>query len=77
MLKKRDSMVLNWRKTVWLIEQVFISCGETNTAESEALYLSAIDCTLAWLKVGQLPLDSIGPIYPYLLFAAAHFLPRR
>ncbi|XP_014211303.1 importin-13 isoform X2 [Copidosoma floridanum] len=77
MTKQREIMIRNWRKTACFLEQIFLSCSIGNTPESEALYLLGVECTLSWLRIGQLPLDTIGPIYPHLLLSAAHFIPKK
>lgn len=40
-------------------------------------HLVAMECALSWLKVGQLPLEATGQIYPHLLTAAAFYAPIR
>ncbi|XP_011501749.1 PREDICTED: importin-13 [Ceratosolen solmsi marchali] len=76
-LKLRESILNNWCKTSWLLQQIFSTCTQMNDSNSNALYLSGIECTLSWLKLGQLPLNTIGQIYPHLLIAAARFIPNR
>lgn len=41
------------------------------------MHLLAMECALSWLKVGQLPLEATGQIYPHLLTAAAYYAPVR
>lgn len=41
------------------------------------MHLLAMECALSWLKVGQLPLEATGQIYPHLLTAAAYYAPAR
>lgn len=41
------------------------------------MHLLAMECALAWLKVGQLPLEATGQIYSHLLAAAAYYAPSR
>ncbi|XP_003423892.1 importin-13 isoform X1 [Nasonia vitripennis] len=76
-LKQRESILNNWCKAAWILQQIFSSCTQTNDNNSDALFLSGIECTLSWLKLGQLPLDTIGQIYPHLLLAAARYIPNR
>lgn len=41
------------------------------------MHLLTMECALCWLKVGQLPLEATGQIYPHLLAAAAYYAPSR
>ncbi|KAJ8687571.1 hypothetical protein QAD02_023365 [Eretmocerus hayati] len=76
-LKLGESVLVNWQKVSWILEQIFLTCSQMNDDTSNALYLSSIECTVSWLKLGPLPLDTIGRIIPHLLAAAARYLPNR
>ncbi|XP_058808570.1 importin-13 [Phymastichus coffea] len=75
--KIRDSIIVNFSKTVWILQQIFISCSQMNDDNSRALYLSGVECVLSWMKLGQFPLDIIGQLFPHLLIAATRYLPNR
>ncbi|XP_066597929.1 importin-13 [Prorops nasuta] len=73
--KLREGLIGNWPKTAWFLQQVFSLCN-TN-GQMNQLYILALECTLAWLKIGQLPLDITGQIYSHLAQAASHYVPQR
>ncbi|XP_034190209.1 importin-13-like protein cdm isoform X1 [Osmia lignaria lignaria] len=66
-----------WCKTAWLLQQVFSMCNPNSQDCDHELHLLALECTLCWQKVGQLPLEPTGLIYPHLLIAAAYYAPSR
>ena len=66
----------NWRKTAWILQQVLSSYNLKDNNNSD-LIATTLECTLSWLRIGHLPLDTIYPLYPYFLMAAAHYIPNR
>lgn len=68
---------MNWRKTGLILQQIFSSNNIQDSNTSDKLFSLTLDCTLSWFRIGQLPLDSIDPLYPYLLLAGAHYIPNR
>lgn len=75
--KLREALVNSWGKTAWFLQQVFSTCSSDAQNNDNTLYFLGLECTLAWLKIGQLPLETTGCIYPYLLVAASHYAPNR
>ncbi|KAL6260843.1 hypothetical protein P5V15_008368 [Pogonomyrmex californicus] len=71
------NLINSWCQTVWFLQQVFSMCNPDSQGNDSVLYSLALECAQAWLKVGQLPLETTGQIYPYLLVAAAHYAPNR
>ncbi|XP_015607837.1 importin-13 isoform X2 [Cephus cinctus] len=77
-IKLRDGLMGSWSKITCLLQQVFSSCDQSFSADSSnTLYILALECAMAWLKMGQLPLETTGRIYPQLLTAASRFVPSR
>jgi len=52
-------------------------CNPDSQGNDSILYSLGLECAQSWLKVGQLPLETTGQIYPYLLVAAAHYAPNK
>lgn len=52
-------------------------CNPNSQDIDNDMHLLAMECALAWLKVGQLPLEATGQIYSHLLAAAAYYAPSR
>ncbi|XP_011307271.1 importin-13 [Fopius arisanus] len=74
--KLRDNLVASWCKTSWLLRQVFTTYeGTPPQSSDDSLYLLSIECALAWLKVGPLPVDSLVDLYPHLVIAASNYVP--
>ncbi|EFN68181.1 Importin-13 [Camponotus floridanus] len=77
----RDAVVYlinSWCQTVWLLQQVFSICSPNSEGKDSTLYILGLECAQSWLKIiDQLPLETTGQIYPYLLMAAAHYAPNR
>ncbi|XP_071874439.1 importin-13-like protein cdm [Bombus fervidus] len=75
-IKSHKCLINSWYKTTWLLQEVF-SMTDLNSLYFNDLHLLAMECALSWLKVGQLPLEATGQIYPHLLTAAAYYAPTR
>ncbi|XP_393480.5 importin-13 [Apis mellifera] len=75
--KLHECLVNGWYKTTWLLQQVFLMCNPNSRDIDNDMHLLAMECALAWLKVGQLPLEATGQIYSHLLAAAAYYAPSR
>ncbi|XP_015108819.1 importin-13 [Diachasma alloeum] len=74
--KLRDTLIASWCKTSWLLQQVFSTYERTLSQSSDdSIYLLSIECALAWLKLGQLPVDSLVELYPHFVAAASHYVP--
>ncbi|XP_063988232.1 importin-13 [Diachasmimorpha longicaudata] len=72
----RDTLIASWYKTSWLLQQVFTTYERMISQSSDdSIYLLSIECTLAWMKLGQLPIDSLEEVYPHLLVAASNYVP--
>lgn len=52
-------------------------CNPNSEGNDNTLYTLGLECAQSWLKIDQLPLETTGQIYPYLLMAAAHYAPNR
>lgn len=75
--KLNHGLSSSWCKTTWILQQVFSMCNPDSQGGDNTLYLLAIECAVSWLKLGDLPLETTGQIYPHLLVAAAHYAPSR
>ncbi|XP_012270710.1 importin-13 isoform X2 [Orussus abietinus] len=74
----REGLVESWCKTTWILQQVFSTCDRPSSEGSNStLYLLGIECAFSWLKMGQLPLETTGRIFPHLLEAASCYAPNR
>lgn len=70
-------LINSWYKTTWLLQEVFSMTNLNSEYTNNDIHLLAMECALSWLKVGQLPLEATGQIYPHLLTAAAYYAPTR
>ncbi|XP_012226434.1 importin-13 isoform X2 [Linepithema humile] len=70
-------LVNSWCQTAWFLQQVFSICNPQTEGSDSTLFSLGLECAQSWLKVGQLPLETTGQIYPYLLMAASYYAPDR
>lgn len=75
--KLQEALVSSWCKTAWFLQQVFSVCNPNAQGSSNTLYFLGLECILAWLKIGPLPLETTSQIYPHLVVAASHYAPNR
>ncbi|XP_068985300.1 importin-13 [Bombus flavifrons] len=75
--KLHKCLINSWYKTTWLLQEVFSMTNLNSEYVNKDMHLLAMECALSWLKVGQLPLEATGQIYPHLLTAAAYYAPVR
>ncbi|EZA57401.1 hypothetical protein DMN91_008682 [Ooceraea biroi] len=75
--KLREAIFNSWCQTAWFLQQVFLLYKPDAQNDSLMLYTLGLECAQSWLKVGHLPLDVTGQIYPHLLVAAAYYAPSR
>lgn len=74
--KLRDNLVETWCRAAWVLQRVFDSCRSAAAeSEDEKLYHLALECCLVWLKLTQLPIDTIVHLYPDFLSAADRYSP--
>ncbi|KAL6430820.1 hypothetical protein ACFW04_006973 [Cataglyphis niger] len=71
------NLINSWCQTAWLLQQVFSMCNSNSEGNDSTLYTLGLECVQSWLKIDQLPLETTGQIYPYLLMAAARYAPNR
>lgn len=70
-------LVNSWCQTAWFLQQVFSICNPQCEGSDSTLFSLGLECAQSWLKIGQLPLETTGQIYPYLLMAASYYAPDR
>ncbi|XP_050597448.1 importin-13 isoform X1 [Bombus affinis] len=75
--KLHKCLINSWYKTTCLLQEVFSMTNLNSEYTNNDMHLLAMECALSWLKVGQLPLEATGQIYPHLLTAAAYYAPTR
>ncbi|XP_060830176.1 importin-13 [Bombus pascuorum] len=75
--KLHKCLINSWYKTTCLLQEVFSMTNLNSKYVDTDMHLLAMECALSWLKVGQLPLEATGQIYPHLLTAAAYYAPVR
>jgi len=75
--KLREIISNSWCQTAWFLQQVFSTYNPDSQGNDLTLYTLGLDCAQSWLKVGHLPLDITGQIYPHLLAAATYYAPKR
>ncbi|XP_048269323.1 uncharacterized protein LOC100651063 isoform X2 [Bombus terrestris] len=73
--KLHKCLINSWYKTTCLLQEVFSVTNLNSEYTNNDMHLLAMECALSWLKVGQLPLEATGQIYPHLLTAAAYYAP--
>ncbi|XP_050597449.1 uncharacterized protein LOC126925684 isoform X2 [Bombus affinis] len=73
--KLHKCLINSWYKTTCLLQEVFSMTNLNSEYTNNDMHLLAMECALSWLKVGQLPLEATGQIYPHLLTAAAYYAP--
>lgn len=70
-------LINSWCQTAWFLQRVFSLCNPESESKDSTLFTLGLECAQSWLKIGQLPLQITGQIYPYLLMAASYYAPNR
>lgn len=72
--KLRENLTTTWCKTVWVLQRVFDTCiTAVPDSKDDSLNQLALECCLVWLKLVNLPLDTITNLLPYFLSASERY----
>ncbi|XP_048504738.1 importin-13 isoform X2 [Athalia rosae] len=76
--KLREGLAVSWSRVTRILLDVFSNLDHgLSEKDGQTLFLHGLECTLSWLKLGQLPLETTSHIYNHILRAALYYAPRR